>query len=251
MKNVIIFSSNEDWVVPLAAAPGTFVIQVTSELTFSGTADCALISQQHAGNQLRSIIDQLKVFRIPCAVVTYDGTLENQEQLLQCGADDVIVLPIAAALLRNRIQLLSEATVRSDEEMNFAAFDRIIESKQGNGSFIVAENDFMNIYRFVTRILERLDHQAQLILFSFKSDLGPFIESDGVLKFLKIVQTSLRRGDISSVYGKQVLVILMGANEEDAQHVSQRVIGAFNAHYNMDESCNVSYEIREIRRSEP
>lgn len=250
MKNVIIYSSSEDWLVPLVSAPEGFRIQVSAEPGFSGTADCVLISQQHAGNQLTSVIGTLKPFHIPCAVVTYDGTLENQEQLLALGADDVIVLPISTPLLRSRIRALSEVPVRFDEDLNFAAFDRIMESQQGNGSFIVAEHDFMNIYRFVTRILERLEQRAQFIMFSFKSDPGPFIESESVLHFLKIVQTSLRRGDISSVYGKQVLVILLGADAEGGQRVIDRVISTFNVHYNMDESCEVTYEMREISRAE-
>lgn len=248
MKKVAIYSSNEEWVVPFISSPDEFQIQFTGQPSFSGPVDCVLISQQYAKNQLPDFLSQLKQFRIPSAVVTFDGTIDNQEYLLEQGANDVIVLPICTKLLKQRIHALTDTPVHSDEEMNFTAFDRIMESNQGNGSFIVAEHDFMNIYRFVSRVLERLNQKAQLIIFNFNSDLGPIIESDYVLNFLKIVQTSLRRGDITSVYGKQVLVILMGADENGGQSVIDRVVNTFNAHYNMDEECDVTYEMREINK---
>ncbi|MBQ8079008.1 MAG: hypothetical protein IJ236_03570, partial [Oscillospiraceae bacterium] len=229
--------------------PGEFQVQVTGHPDFSGTADCVLISQKYAGQALRETIAHLRQFCIPCAVITEDNTLDNQEYLLGLGANEVIVPPICAGLLKRRLHALTDTPVHSDAEMNFAAFDRIMESNQGNGSFIVAEHDFMNIYRFVTRLLERLDQKAQLIIFNFATDLGPIMESDYVLNFLKIVQTSMRRGDITSVYGRQLLVILMGADETGGKSVVDRVISTFNAHYNMDEECEVSYEMREISRS--
>ena len=249
MKNIVIYSSQEDWIIPLVSAPGEFAIQVVGQPSFSGSPDCVLLSQQYAGKQLSSLIAQFREFRIPCAVVTTDPSTENQQHLLAKGADDVITAPICADLLRRRIKMLTEQPASSDSEMTFAAFDRIMESNQGTGYFIVAEHDFLNIYRFVSRLLERLEQKAQLILFRFHSDDGPFIEADGALHFLKIVQASLRRGDISCNNGKQVLVILMGTDEPNARMVANRIIGAFNAHYNMDESCDVTYEIREISKA--
>ncbi len=249
MKNIVIYSNQEDWLLPLVSAPGEFAIQVVGQPSFSGSPDCVLLSQQYAGRQLSSLIAQFREFRIPCAVVTTDPSTENQQHLLAKGADDVITAPICANLLRRRIKMLTEQPASSDSEMTFAAFDRIMESNQGTGSFIVAEHDFLNIYRFVSRLLERLEQKAQLVLFHFHSDDGPFIEADSALHFLKIVQASLRRGDISCNNGKQVLVILMGTDEPNARMVANRIIGAFNAHYNMDESCDVTYEIREISKA--
>ena len=246
MMNVIICTSNEDWITPLASAPGEFQIHITAQPSFSGTADCVLLSQQFVGSRLADTIRHLKEFHIPCAVVTYDTALENQERLLALGADDVIVLPLCTELLRKRILSLAETPAHSDAEMNFAVFDRILEATQGNGSFIVAEHDFMNIYRFVSRVLERLEKQAELLIFNFSCEEGPFLESSSALHFLKVVQTSLRRGDIICNYGKQILVILMGSDEQTSRQVAERVIGAFNAHYNMDESCTVTCQMREI-----
>ena len=44
-------------------------------------------------------------------------------------------------------------------------------------------------------------------------------------------------------------MILTGADEAGAQTVIARVVGTFNAHYNMDESCEVTWETREISRA--
>ncbi len=93
MKNITIYSNNEDWFVPFIASPEEFQVQITSQPSFSGATDCVLISQRYAKSNLKEIIEHLNQFRVPCAVVTFDGTMDNQEYLLECGANDVIVLP--------------------------------------------------------------------------------------------------------------------------------------------------------------
>ena len=246
MKNIVIFGIKEHWSIPLIAASGELSVQVTERLDFTGTADCILISQEHAGNRMAEVIAHFKQYGLPCAVLTAEQSAENQKHLLSCGADDVITAPICAALMKRRIYALTDTPVTSDFEMNFAAFDRIMESNQGAGSFVVSEHDFMNIYRFVSRLLERLEKKALLLIFSFESEDGEMGEADSALHFLKVMQASLRKGDITCNYGRQVLAVLMGADAEGGRLVAERVIGAFNAHYNMDESCTVTYELREI-----
>ena len=214
MKNIVIYSSSEEWIVSLLSALDEFEIRLTSRTDFSGSADCVLISQEYAGSRISEVIAQFRQFGMPCAAVTFDGTVDNQESLLGCGADDVLVLPMCSVILKKRLHALTAMPAPADAELSFLAFDKINESAAGNGSFIVPEHDFLNIYQFVVRLLERLEQKAQLILFRFSSDFGPMMESDSILHFLKVVQTSLRRGDISSVYGRQVLVILVGADAE-------------------------------------
>ena len=248
MKDITIYSSNEDWFMPIASAPGEFQIHLTAQPSVTGGTDCVLISQQYAGNQISSAIAQLKELHIPCAVVTYDNTVENQSYLLGCGADDVFILPMCVELMRRRIHALTDLQVQSAGGLSFAAFDRITESNSGTGAFVVAEHDFISIYRFVARLLERLDQRAQLIFFRITNEDGPFAEADSVLHFLKIVQASLRRGDICCVAGSQIMMILMGSDAAGGHLVINRITGAFNAHYNMDESCEVSCQMREINK---
>ena len=190
-------------------------------------------------------IRALRKLLIPVAVATYDGSAGNQEFLVGCGADDVIVFPIPGKLLEKRLEALSGSSVFSQADVDFSAFDRIREANQGKGSFIVQQHDFANIYRFVMRLLERLDQKAQLIIFTFTSDCGPVIESEGIMNFLRIVQACLRRGDISSVCGRQVFMILIGADELGGHTVIQRVLNAYAAHFD-DDSCEITFEMREI-----
>lgn len=246
MKQVIIYASPGDPIITAVASLTDFHVKLLELNETPGIADCALISQQYAGNQTAAIISRVKEARIPCAIAAFSPTADVQEHFLSSGADDVLIFPMCSRLLRKRLLSLADIPVLSDAEVGFAAFDRILEANSGSGCFIVAEQDFMNIYRFVTRLLERLDKKAYLIHFRFDCDDDAYLESDSIYNFLKVLQTSLRRGDISSVYGKELFVILMGADENAAKAVIHRLISTFNAHYNMDESCEITYETREI-----
>ena len=44
------------------------------------------------------------------------------------------------------------------------------------------------------------------------------------------------------------MMILMGSDAAGGHLVINRITGAFNAHYNMDESCEVSCQMREINK---
>ena len=249
MKSIILYGSGDEWIVPMLREAGEFRLRITDKPDFASAADAVLISQQFAGAGLEYAFDQAQQYRLPAAAVCFDNSVQNQAYLTGLGAEDVLAPPMTGKIAAHRVRALTDRPVHSDAQMNFAAFDRIMESNQGQGAFIVAEHDFMNIYRFVSRLLERLDQRAQLILFGFSSEDGNVLDSEPLLHFMKVVQTSLRRGDITSVCGDQVLVILTGADEAGAQTVIARVVGTFNAHYNMDESCEVTWETREISRA--
>ena len=87
MKDITIYSSNEDWFMPIASAPGEFQIHLTAQPSVTGGTDCVLISQQYAGNQISSAIAQLKELHIPCAVVTYDDRYITERYLDEFEAD--------------------------------------------------------------------------------------------------------------------------------------------------------------------
>ena len=250
MKEVIIYADPGDPIVTAVASLSEFHVTLLGQTDAPGIADCVLVSHQYAGSQTAELIGRAKQAKIPCAVAAFSPTAELQEHLLSSGADDIIIFPMCGTLLRKRLFSLADIPVFSEAEVGFASFDRIMQANSGSGCFIVGEQDFMNIYRFVARLLERLDKKANLVLFRFDCDEDAFLESDSIYNFLKVLQTSLRRGDISSVYGKQIFVILMGADENAAKAVVNRLISTFNAHYNMDESCEITYESRDINGAE-
>lgn len=244
-QKVTVFCGNAPWFAPYRMAMNEIAVHTIDNTDLPSDSECVLIPEEYAGDKLVNMIKTMKNLLIPVAVATHDGTQDNQEYLLECGADDVIILPMVPRLLEKRLLNLGANSALSRTNVNFSAFDRIREANEGAGAFLVQENDFANIYRFVVRILERLDQKAQLIIFTFNSDFGPFIETGTVYDFIKIVQAVLRRGDISSIYGRQVFVILMGADAESSEKVVQRMLSTFNAHYN-DDTCEITYEMREI-----
>ncbi|MBR3630436.1 MAG: hypothetical protein IKN55_08205 [Oscillospiraceae bacterium] len=245
IRKMTVCGGDAPWLQPALSALSGYQVVYAEPGTVPDDSDCVLIVQEFAGDKLADRIRALHRLLIPLAVVTYDGTTENQEFLAGCGADDVIVFPIAGKLLRNRLELLCGSPVYSPDDLDFSAFDRIRESNQGKEPFIVPKHDFENVYRFVIRLLERLDQKAQFIIFTFTSDCGPVVESQCIMNFTRIVQACLRRGDISAVYGRQVFIILMGADDIGGHMVIGRVMDAFTAHFD-DENCEITFDMREI-----
>ncbi len=243
-KNVIIFSGEDAAIRKAIANIDEMQFTFTETPVFANETDCVLISQDFAGDALVEIVKNLKSRLIPTAVITSDLSADNQEFLLECGADDILPLPLHTRLLIKRIYALTGRPELTADHVDFAAFDRILEANRGAGSFIVEEHDFTNMYRFVSRLLERLDQKAQLVIFDFDSELG-IPETASVYDFIKIVRTVLRRGDISSICGHQVLVILMGSDEAGGKVAVKRMIDTFDAHFN-DGTCDISYQIREV-----
>ena len=245
IRKLTVYDGDTQYVRNALADVGGFRIAYAEDESVPVDSDCVLLVQDLAGEKLVERIRALRKLLIPVAVATCDGSAQNQEFLIDCGADDVIVFPLPAKLLQKRLEALAGVSVFSQDDVDFSAFDRIHEANQGKGSFIVQEHDFANIYRFVMRLLERLDQKAQLIIFTFTSDCGPVIESESIGNFMRIVQACLRRGDISSVCGRQVFMILIGANELGGHTVIQRVLNAYAAHYD-DDSCEITFDMREI-----
>lgn len=212
----------------------------------SPDCECVIISQEFAGDKLSDMIDTLKDKSYAVAVATFSGSCENQEDILNAGADDVIVLPMCSRLLEKRIMSLTPGAGLIEDYIDFAAFDRIANANKGSGSFIVQESDFTNIYRFVLRILERLEKRAQLLIFNLSCRGDSLIEPEVLHTFVTVVQRCLRRGDISSVHGTQLFVMLIGSDTEGAQHAAARIIETFYAHCD-DDAYDISFEVREIK----
>ena len=209
------------------------------------SAECAVISQEFAGEALDSTVAVLKRRQLTVAVASFAAPEQAQDALADCGADDIIFLPLSGKLLEKRLKLLSGSASVRNEPLNFDAFDHIHEANQGRGAFLVEERDFTTVFRFLSRILERLDKKAQMVIFQFESPCGPIEISEDIRNFTRIVQACLRRGDISAVCGMQVLLILVGTNAEDAHRVIRRLTDTFAAHY-YDSCSRITYEMREL-----
>ena len=246
MKKITVFCGSEPHIIDAFSGITEFAVRFASTPEeIADDSEAVVLSQDYAGDRIVTMIRDLTANPTPAAVATYDHTVATQDLLLDYGADDLFVLPASSRLVAHRLEALADRAVMPEGHIDFAAFDRIREANQGRGAFIVNEQDFTNIYRFVSRILERLDKSAQLIIFNFDTDDHGFVETEDIYHFVKIVQACLRRGDISAVCGKQVLLILMGTDTAGGELVIKRLRSTFEGHY-YDSDCTITCKIRQI-----
>ena len=202
--------------------------------------ECVIASQKFFGIMLPKIIEELKQKNFSVCVATEDGSKENQEKLLSIGADDVIVLPMPAQLITKRLSGLVSSISLSD----FTALENVAEANKVAGAYVVDVYDFMNLYKFVLRVLERLDKKALLVKFELKSRFKD-IPSEAINDFTNVVQRCLRRGDITCPNGNSLFVILIGSDEDGGKIVSKRLIDTYNGVYD-DDAYDIEYETKEL-----
>ncbi|MBQ9898341.1 MAG: response regulator transcription factor [Ruminococcus sp.] len=246
IKKVALIDGRNSMVSRYAEGLEGISFELAEDAAVPANCDCVLISQEYAGERFAGMAKKLREQSYPVAAVTFGGSCENQEALLEAGADDVLVLPMSGKLLERRINALSGGTALLGDDIDFSAFDRIADTNKGAGSFIVQENDFTNIYRFVLRVLERLDKHAQLVIFNITCRGNSLIEPEVLHTFITVAQRCLRRGDISSVHGTQLFVMLMGTDSDGAQRAAKRIIETFYAHCD-DDAYDITFEVREIK----
>ena len=240
-KVLIIDRKGSELVRSISLLPGMeAVISEDGEFP-EESCDCVIVSQEYAEDKINDVFRKAWEKLMPAAIATKDGSYVNQADLCAAGADDVFVFPMYGKLLRKRLTELIENTVIS----GFSSFDSMASENKELGAFIVQEKEFRNIYKFVLRLLERLDKKAQLIEFELKSHGRNIIEPDIMNDFATVVQRSLRRGDISCHNGTRIYVILMGADSEGGEIAANRIIQAFN-NICSDDAYNACYQMREI-----
>lgn len=106
----------------------------------------------------------------------------------------------------------------------------------GRGAYLLDFESFHHVYNFIRRFVERSSRDVQTVLFTVCENENVELdvaETELVLELLeKAIYISLRRSDVSTRYSsKQVIVILMDANEENGDKVAKRIIECFNKLY--------------------
>lgn len=205
---------------------------------------CVLIAQETAGERLSEIARTLRNRDIPFAVLTEDGSDENQVRLLDFGVQNIFVLPMSAVLLQKRVTALC-GSAGGGSEAGFDLFAQIAESDDRRGAFSVRESDFPNVYRFVLRLQERSEKLSQMVLFRFHGRLNMELEPGTLENVFPLVQKCLRRGDIVCIYGNEIIAILIGADEEGGKGAADRIIATYDAYY-CNSPYSMNYEIRTV-----
>ncbi|MBR4200422.1 MAG: hypothetical protein IKQ91_03980 [Oscillospiraceae bacterium] len=206
---------------------------------------CVLIMQEQAGSSLQKTVNLLQKRGIPAAVLTSDGSEENQEYLLDLGAAQYFILPMKASLLQKRILALIGSHEGAGTDAGLELLMQIAKDEQPRGAFSVSEADFTKIYRFVLRLQERTEKKAQLVIFRFDTRLKTPVEPGTLEDAFPIVQKCLRKGDIVSMFGQTIMAILMAAEESGGRVAAERIINTYQAYYS-GSIFDMKYEMRPI-----
>lgn len=210
--------------------------------------DSVLVCADYCRDCLKDTVNQLKGRNMPVILITETSNMAEQSELCGMEADDVIVLPLCPELLVKRISDAIKSKFK-DSTGFCMKFDELLnsvnEKESERGAFCVGKSDFANIYRFIMRGLERSESKVQMVLFTLEcEDNEPCDEVMSVLA--GIVQLCLRRGDISSVFSKnQVVIMLLGTDDNGAHLVANRILSSFYGECD-DGSYELNYDLREI-----
>lgn len=220
--------------------------------------DAVIVNADFAGGRIKDTICEAKstlpLRNKPMAVTTADCDCDKHDYLFSCGADDVLRLPMGTKLLMNKLRLLIAAFPAAHEEKKSSVdFDELIsffeDSRRSKGALCVPKNEFANICNFVLRGLERSHKNVQVLLFTLKNADGCADEhkrSTAMNILLSAVKQCLRRGDTSSVCSEnQVMVLVIGADDNGGHLVANRIVSNFYSKYD-DEFFELQYDIREV-----
>ena len=149
---------------------------------------------------------------------------------------------------------VTEERPKSFEQQSRASISEVerminIPDEKG-GAFEVEYNAFQDIYQFVKRSQERDEKTVQLLLFtvSFNESVSPE-GTNGCMEALRdAIRLSLRRGDVSNHFsGSQYVVLLMGASDENARVIAERISDCFKSNIEGRFDVDLSYDINEVK----
>ena len=121
----------------------------------------------------------------------------------------------------------------------------------GRGAYLMDYESFHHVYNFIRRTVERSKREVQTVLFTINpsNPNGKLetSESEVAVELLEqAIFTSLRRVDVSTRYSsRQVIVILLDANNENGDMVADRVVKCFYKLYTGNKVA-IEYDIVEM-----
>ena len=131
-----------------------------------------------------------------------------------------------------------------------------IEEKQVDGAFFCGYPVFREIYRLEARKTSRLGNAEYVVLFSTESRKAQsgcsltkaeeFMLNKGMRRFEKVLDDSLRVGDVVSRYSDlQYIVLLSSCSYEASRNVAERIIRKFNSG-NANDDLVLKYSLEEV-----
>ncbi|MBQ6887970.1 MAG: diguanylate cyclase [Lachnospiraceae bacterium] len=132
--------------------------------------------------------------------------------------------------------------------------DRLVNNleKQGayTGSLSVEYREFAKIYDFIRHLVERYDHNMQLIMFTLepvKEEKFDIDEQENAMNCMEnAIKASLRTVDVSTRFSsKQFLVVLLNAQKEDIDMITNRIFDKFYKTYD-SKLIEMNYDIADL-----
>ena len=143
---------------------------------------------------------------------------------------------------------LQAETMRAGKTVDLNYLREVMSrADSGKGAYLLDFDSFHHVYNFIQRFVKRSGKDVQTVLFTVSERTNEEIdvtEMELVLELLeKAIYTSLRRTDVSTRYSsKQLIVILMDTNNENADIVARRILDCFNKMYT-GKMVNIDYGI--------
>ena len=143
---------------------------------------------------------------------------------------------------------LQEENNRAEKNVDLKYLSEFMNREDnGKGVYSIDFESFHHVYNFIRRFVKRNRRDVQILLFTVveDSERRPDVtETEQALELLeKAIYASLRRSDVSTRYSsKQLIVILMDANEENGDMVAARILECFNE-FSQNERIKIEYGI--------
>jgi hypothetical protein len=229
-------------------------ISLKSDMNDLPYCDAIIISDSFNERPIEENLAEIKKMAgfkcIPCAAAVCEHSIERQEYLIENGFDDVIQMPLCRELIVRRIEGLAAILPYSLSSGKFS-YESLLDIRDNgeSGAYSVQSNDFTTIYRFIIRILKRLDKSAQVLLMKLTCNEADSEEKKPLIMQILAngVRACLRRGDIASVCGEdQVVVLLIGADDDGGHLVANRIVSSFYSECD-DGSFTLEYDIHEVK----
>ncbi len=177
-------------------------------------------------------LEEFQLGKIDCLMRLhrYAEAKQEYEETVRGLRDDFDLGPSEALLNRCR-QLDSMLSDRSVSIQDLQ--DTLREDSQEKGAYYCAFPGFIDVYRAVERMLQRMGQSAYLLLCCMTDSQGKPVTSkeklaDATPKVSEAIRCALRRGDLYTQPARdRFLVLLVGTNRENCSLITDRILNRY------------------------
>lgn len=156
---------------------------------------------------------------------------------------------------KNAVRFYKEPTKnKQNQKLTYADLKtikhKVKEREEMVGSYMVDFTSFENIYRFMERNIDRDKRDVQCVLFTVAGldaeETEREIIKEEMLYMEEAITSSLRKGDVSTIYSAtQMLILLMDVDRKNATSVVNRIVSEYHKR-SQDDSLTIVYEMEAL-----